>query len=78
MLGNELLNEELRHQLIDAFMAIEQQLDVRSKPITFILQKYGINVDSMISHKISVGEEEEDNSAIMIDENMTPNQNLSP
>lgn len=57
-------------------MAIEQQLNVRSKPITFLLSKYGFNVDSMISQKISVGEE--DNQAIMINENKSPREVLSP
>ena len=39
-------------------MVVEQQLEVRSKPIIFLLQKYGVNVNSMISHKINVGEED--------------------
>lgn len=51
-LGNDLLNEELRQQLIDAFVACELQLDVRSKPISYLLEKYGVNVDQMISHNI--------------------------
>ena len=56
-LGNDLLGEELRQQLIDAFMALEAQLEVRSKPLTYLLQKYGVDVNAMISQKIAVTEE---------------------
>ena len=44
--------------MIDAFVAIEAQLEVRSKPITYLLAKYSYDVDAMISHKIAVAEEE--------------------
>ena len=47
--GNDLLGEELRQQSIDAFMALEAQLEVKSKPLTYLLQKYGVDVDAMIS-----------------------------
>ena len=56
-LGNDLLGEELRQQLIDAFVALEAQLEVRSKPLTYLLQKYGVDVNAMISQKIAVTEE---------------------
>ena len=36
-LGNDLLGEELRQQLIDAFVALEALLEVRSKPLTYLL-----------------------------------------
>ena len=53
--------------MIDAFVAIEAQLEVRSKPLTYLLAKYGFDVDAMISHKIIVTEEEgEDHQAILI------------
>ena len=60
-------------QLIDAFVAIETQLEVRSKPLTYLLSKYGFDVDAMIAHKIAVTEEEiEDQQAILIAESPSP------
>ena len=84
-LGNDLLNEELRQQLIDAFVACEQQLEVKSKAMTYLLLKYGINVDQMVSHKVtapaesaSAGEEGsvglEDDQAILVEESPSPNK----
>lgn len=43
--------------MIDAFVALEAQLEVRSKPLTYLLQKYGVDVNAMISQKIAVTEE---------------------
>lgn len=59
--------------MIDAFVAIETQLEVRSKPLTYLLSKYGFDVDAMIAHKIAVTEEEiEDQQAILIAESPSP------
>ena len=59
--------------MIDAFVAIETQLEVRSKPLTYLLSKYGFDVDVMIAHKIAVTEEEiEDQQAILIAESPSP------
>ena len=44
---------------------------MRSKPITYLLSKYGFDVDAMISHKITVSEE--DNQASLIEKSPSPN-----
>ena len=61
--------------MIDAFVACEQSLEVQSKPIVYLLAKYGVNVDAMISQKLQVSDQEvasmagaEDNQAILIRE----------
>ena len=52
LLGNDLLNEELRGQLIDAYLVIQQQLRHESKPIKYLLGKYGYDVEAMISQRV--------------------------
>ena len=54
LLGNDLLNEELRGQLIDAYLVIQQQLQHESKPIKFLLGKYGYDIEAMIGQRVSV------------------------
>ena len=52
LLGNDLLNEELRGQLIDAYLVIQQQLRHESKPIKFLLGKYGYDIEAMVSQRV--------------------------
>ena len=54
LLSNDLLNEELRGQLIDAYVVIQQQLRLESKPLKFLLGKYGYNIQEMISQRVGV------------------------
>ena len=78
LLGNDLLNEELRLQLIDSYIACENTLEIKSKPIKFLLSKYGFDVDAMISHKLNVPEDIhnlEDNQAILLEESKSPIRN---
>ena len=61
-------------------MAVESQLEVHSKPIAYLLAIYGVNVDAMISQKISVVGSIEDNQAESIHEKGSPirGRNQSP
>ena len=52
LLGNDLLNEELRGQLVDAYLVIQQQLRLESKPIKYLLGKYGYDIEAMISQRV--------------------------
>lgn len=50
-------------------MVCEQSLNVQSKAITYLLGKYGVDVNAMISHKLNIGE---DSEAILIEGEESP------
>ena len=54
-------------------------MEIKSKPITYLLAKYGFNVDEMISHKINANASEgpEDNTAMLIEESASPRRKVN-
>ena len=55
-------------------------MEIKSKPITYLLAKYGFNVDAMISHKLNSvagSEGPEDNAAVLIEENQSPRRKVN-
>ena len=57
-------------------MAIQSQLEIKSKPVTYLLGRYGVNVDAMISHKLNVPDapDDADSHAILVEESPSPNR----
>ena len=51
LLGNQMLNEELQRHLVEAYMTLEKQLEIQSKPVLYLLGKYGINVDELLEQR---------------------------
>ena len=53
-LGNDLLSEELRLQLLDMYISLQQAYKLESKPIKYLLVKYGFDLTLMIEQRKSI------------------------
>ena len=53
-LGNDLLSEELRLQLLDMYISLQQAYKLESKPIKYLLAKYGFDLTLMIEQRKSI------------------------
>lgn len=51
MMGNKLMNDEMKQQLLDTYFVIEQNLNLSSKPIKFLLTEFGENMDIMLEQR---------------------------
>jgi hypothetical protein len=51
MMGNQLLNDEMKQQLLDTFFVMEQNLKMQSKPIKFLLMQFGENMERMLEDR---------------------------
>ena len=47
-IGNELINEELRQQLLDGYMNLQQTYRADSPALNYLLAKYGLDIKQMI------------------------------
>ena len=47
-LGNDLLSEELRSQLLDSFVNLQQTIKVESAALKYLLTKFGFDIGMMI------------------------------
>jgi hypothetical protein len=50
-LGNDLLAEELRLQLLDMYISLQQAYKLESKPIKYLLAKFGCDLSLMIEQR---------------------------
>lgn len=51
MMGNQLLNDEMKQQLLDTYFVMEQNLKMQSKPIKFLLMQFGENMEKMLDDR---------------------------
>lgn len=51
-LGFELINDELRKQLTDTYLGIKQGLKIESKPVCFLLKKFGYDLEALVEQRI--------------------------
>jgi hypothetical protein len=47
-LGNELINEELRQQLLDSYLSLNKTYKAEHKAINYLLKKYGFDIKLML------------------------------
>lgn len=50
-IGNEMLSEELRVALLDAYVSLQQSLKLESVAIKFLLGKFGFDIEMMLEQR---------------------------
>lgn len=58
-LNKEVIEKEIRSQLLSMFVRIEKELKVRSKAISYLLRLYGEDLTQMLQYYVEISEPKE-------------------